>query len=211
MEDYRDPKFDRPPEGPEVAGPNPRKKTDKTLSVLTRELILGNHAAYEDIYFSYLKKLRTFILSITRDAEVANDITQEVFIALWENREKIDPEKGVLGYMFRIANNKIIKYFRHRTVREGYLSSGNWNEQDSVSGDELLILRETDALIALVLAAMPENRRRIFELSRFEGRSVEEIAKLLGMSQDNVRKHLRIATKEIRDLVSAIAALVMLS
>lgn len=178
--------------------------------VLIEELAGGNHAAYEDIYFRYRKNIKNFLLSFVRDDDIADDITQEVFITLWENRTKLEPQKGVLSYLFRIAQNKMLKHMEHRKVRENFLQFKRWETHDSVSSDDALLLQEADTLIHAIISRMPEKRRQVFELSRFEGRSIEEIALLLNISQDNVRKHLRLAIKDIRELISAVAILFIL-
>ena len=140
------------------------------------------------------------LLFQTREAELAHDIVQETFLRIWERRSTLNPQLSFLAYTFRISGNLVRDAIRRRKTRERLdstlpppsLSEGD----DPAEALQLVILEEK--LIAIINEELPEKCRRIFLLSRFEGKSNREIADLLGLSVRTVEHQINHALKVIR-------------
>lgn len=162
----------------------------------------GDHRAYEQLYYHYSSSIRRFLLTLTRSEELADDITQEVFVAVWEKREQLDPARNIRTYLYTIARNTTMNYFNREKIRDKYYRSILPETEQDAGSDELLIAKETDLLIRIAVSRMPALRRRVFELSRYEGWSNERIAQELDMSKSNVYDHIYQATKDIKEILS---------
>lgn len=85
-----------------------------------------------------------------------------------------------------------------------------WRETRSL-GDEVIVAKETELLIRMKLEQLPEQKRRIYEMHREEGKTYEEIAEELGISVNTVKYHMKSILKELRDVITLFLTLVLLS
>ena len=184
------------------------------LAAITRQeleaLRVGDHDAFRTVYLHYATPIRDFLTLLTRSADEAEEITQEVFVQVWEKRERIDPRKSIKGYLYTIARNSALNLFEQQKVRSRYTDSPLSRAEDDWASDELLIAEETELLIEIAVSRMPEQRRRVFELSRREELKSTEIAERLGISRHTVDNHLATAKKDIRELLSLFMLLFVL-
>lgn len=170
-------------------------------------LISGDHTAFEKIYYHFGSSIKYFLKVLTRSDEIAEDITQETFITLWEKRGNIDPSKNLKTFLYTIARNSAITYFNREKLLDKYTVQSGFSEDDQYSSEELLIAKETDMLIRIAVSRMPKMRRRVFELSKYEGWSHDRIAAELNISKSKVSDHLYQATKDIREIIVLFIAL----
>lgn len=180
--------------------------------VLLRELTLslyhGSQKAWEELYLMMYDSLAHFICRIVRSHEEASDITQEVFITLWENHPKINPEKNIKGYLYAIARTLAYRHLRDRSKKSEYASLAEIPEPGifDITPDDIIVADEIRILIALALEKMPAQRRQVFKMSRMEGLSYDEIAQKLNLSRRTVEAHVYHVTRELKTLLSAAAA-----
>ena len=162
----------------------------------------GDHDAFREVYLHYATPIRDFLALLTRSTDQAEEITQEVFVQVWEKRERINPSRSIKGYLYTIARNSALNLFEQQKVRSRYAASPLSRPEDYYASDEILIADETRLLIEIAVSRMPEQRRRVFELSRHEELKSTEIAERLGISRHTVDNHLAAAKKDIRELLS---------
>lgn len=117
------------------------------------------------------------------------------------NRHSVDISRSFDSYLHTIARNSAINFLKHKYVEDTYLSSVQQQECSSTS-EEDLIAKELGLLIDHTVEKMPEQRRKIYMLSRNEGLSNEEIAVRLNTTKRNVESQLSLALKEIRKTIS---------
>ena len=160
----------------------------------------GDHGAFEHIYLHYSRSLTLFLTSLTQSKEDAQEITQEVFIALWNNREVLEPEKGLRRYIFHLAKFRAFDLFDHRRVREKYQDMNKGEEECTFSTDEIIIEKETALLLKHAMSRMPVRQKEVFLLKREEEMSYEEISGKLGISVNTVKFHMKNALRELRGM-----------
>lgn len=160
----------------------------------------GDHQAYDKVFYSYHHKVNGFVNSLVKCPEDAEDIVGDIFLSLWTNRLKLDPSRNFNSFLYTSAKNAVLNYFRNKKVRSGYLYAQS-GEHSGESSDEAYIARETELLIKLTVAQMPQQRRKVFEMSREDGLSNNEIAQMLGISRKAVEKHIRLAIADIRKVI----------
>lgn len=170
----------------------------KTLEALKE----GDHKAFETVFIAYYNKTKAFIYGYLKSECDAEELTEDLFVSLWENRERIDVNKSFSSYLHTIAINTAINYLKHKHVQTAYLNIVQYTEASSTAEEEL-IAKELGLLIDDVIDKMPEQRKKIYQLSRNEGLSNTEIAEKLNTTKRNVESQLSLALKEIRKVISS--------
>ena len=166
------------------------------------QLIRGDQDAFTCLYQGYVGRVYHFALTLVKSEEAAENITQEVFIKLWETRERIDSENSFSGYLYTIARNITFNQHRKQVNERVYLDylshvfpvSEKKTEQDM----ELLELQQN---IDRCIDGLRPQRKKVFELSRFQGLSHKEISAQLGIAEKTIATHIRLALQDLRKLL----------
>jgi RNA polymerase sigma-70 factor (ECF subfamily) len=164
-------------------------KSNKELLILIRE---GDKVAFYNIYERYCKRLYGFVLRYIKQEEDAEEIVQEVFIKVWESRNKIDVYSSFESFLFTIAYNNTISLFRKKLSEKKYLEHLK-SLQQLENAPELtdeIHFNELNEKVQLLLNELTPRQKEIFQLSREEGLTHDEIAKKLNISVNTVKKHM---------------------
>lgn len=163
--------------------------TTKELLILLRQ---GNMLAFDTIYKRYSGKLFYFVVRYVKQETDAEEIIQEVFIKLWENRHKIETDTSFDSFLFTITYNSMISFIRKQLNEKRHLENLN-TEQTTNETDDLtdeIHFKELQSQIQSLLNNLTPRQREIFYLSREEGMTHDEIAKKLGVSANTVKNHI---------------------
>jgi len=174
--------------------------------LITTEVLLslkkGNHKAFEKVFIAYFNKVKHFIEKIIRSEIDAEELTQDIFVKLWTNRNLINVEKSFSSFLFTMAYYSSLNYLKHALVHDKFIININKTFTEGINTtEETIFATEINLLIELAVEQMPQQRKRIFLLSRKEGLSNEEIAKQLNISKKTVENQLSLALKELRKVV----------
>lgn len=176
--------------------------TDNIPSEILESLRLGSHGAYQTVYLHWRKPIYLLLLRLTGSEADAEDITQDVFIKVWENHHKVDPEKNIKSLLYLIARHSAIKHFDKRKARDNYSTQTTADEIDFESSYDIVVAKETALLKEAALSRMPQLRRRIYIMYVEEGLSAEEIAKRLDIKKETVYNNMSIVRKEFNELLA---------
>ena len=177
--------------------------TEKELIKKLRE---GDSFAFEVLFYKYRNKIKGFALKIVPAQIDPEEIVQEVFVRVWLKKEAIDPEKDFQSYLFSIAKHLVLDHLKSAVNRKLYFV-GEHFQQDLLEEDGLdaSISEETEEKLQKLINEIPERRREIFRLSRFEGLSYKQIAERLNISENTVDSQIRNALaflrKEFRKII----------
>ena len=175
---------------------------DSCIDIKTIEALWNsNHKAFEAVFITYYNKTKALIYGYIKSESDAEELTEDLFVNLWINRQSIDTSKSFDAYLHTIARNAAINYLNHKYVHLAYTNKFQFQECSSTS-EEDLIARELGLLIDDLVEKMPEQRKQIYILSRNEGISNTEIAERLNTTKRNVESQLSLALKEIRKAIS---------
>ena len=168
------------------------------LEVLS-SLKKGDRQSFNIVFNEYQKKLYFFIFKITKSKYHTEEILQAVFIKIWTTKETIDLSKSFDSYVYTIAKNLTYNHLRAIANRES-LRKEVWQNINRFSKqtEDKLILSDYKDILDDILSGIPKQKRSIYILSREEGRSNQEIADLLGISQKTVKNHLWQTLKTIK-------------
>lgn len=165
----------------------------------------GDKAAFEEIYHHCSARLFNFIHSLSVDKNTTQDITQNVFIKLWERRTDIDPNQHLEAYIFTIARHLIYKELQERLQNSIFIKSlDEGMEQSDCSTEFALEAHFTQEAINALINQLPEMQKKVFKMSRFMCLSNKDIAHLLSISERTVETHLYRATCYLREHFSTI-------
>lgn len=157
--------------------------------------------AFDKVYQIYSHKLYSFVFKILKSDSEAEDIVQEVFVKIWESREKLSDHKLLNSYLFTIAYNHSIDLIRKRIHNNKYLEhlKNAAILQESVSEITDLEYNELSSQVEGLIHQLPERQREVYLLHREEGLTYPEIAEKLGISKNTVENHMVKALKYLRE------------
>lgn len=170
-----------------------------TDSEIAGRIRKGDKAEFESLFRSSYVSLVKYSRTLIKDQDTAEEIVQDLFVKLWQEREKINIESSLNGYLFRAVHNKCLHYIEHLKVVESHAATvGTGNADPSDDPLEILHYKDLQMKIAGILERLPERCGRIFCMSRFEGLKYSEIAERLSVSVKTVEASMGIALKEFR-------------
>ena len=154
---------------------------------------------FKSVYDRYWEELYRKAYKRLNDPEAAEDIVQNIFVELWQNREKTDIEKSIGDYLFGALKNKILLHFRigyRRTEQSQYLRLHAVENDDSLEKRIIYVdfLNQIDGL----LKRLPPKSKKVFTLKKESFLTNKEIAHRLGISEKTVEYHVKYATDFLR-------------
>jgi RNA polymerase sigma-70 factor (ECF subfamily) len=147
--------------------------------------------SFKNIFDKYYDNIRNFLYYRSGNIETAEDLLQDVFLRLWENKEKIR-EESVGGYLYTIAANLIKNHYRRNEISYQFINSLT-QKNNSESPEFLMEMQEFDHRLQQTLAAMPGKSRDVFLMNRIDGLTYGEIADRLQLSIKAVEKRMHKA------------------
>lgn len=169
---------------------------DPRLRIHLLRLSQDDKKAMSYFYIRYASRIRGFAAQLLQNEDDACDMVQDVLLKLWEERHSLGDIVSLDAYIFRMTKNLVLNTLRRRQILTSYISSeqrtNSFISSDTDSTEELY------SLIEKAIDTMPEPRRRIFCMSRFEHKKHAEIAALLNLSPRAVQYHICAALDFLR-------------
>ncbi|MCC8170917.1 MAG: RNA polymerase sigma-70 factor [Parabacteroides sp.] len=169
-------------------------------------LIHDDETAFVALYALYKDRLMRFALKFVKSNEIAEDIFQDTFAAVWQNRRFLDPSLPFSSYIYTVMRNRLLNQLSRidteTRLKEAILARAVEMPDDT---DSRLADTELNALLRQALGSLTPQQRTVFELSRIELKSHKEIAALLGISVYTVQQHISASLKTIRKYLSGYA------
>ncbi len=168
---------------------------------LLKKIVHKDRDAFETIYKAYFRKLYALSFRYVKNQAIAEELTNDVFMMLWENAGKIAINQSLGAYLSRSVINLSLTYLKKNqrlyNQSEIYARDTSFTEvSDDV--DLAAIYEEKLLLIEQILDTLPPQCRRIILMSKYEKMKQQDIADQLGISIKTVKNHLTIAYEKIR-------------
>lgn len=164
---------------------------------LVEGLIKGDMKSYRKLFDEKYTIFHSFIKGMIKNAWLAEDITQNIFMKVWVNREKLNPDQSIHNYLYVLAKNEVRDHFRlksneaHQKIQE--------NHRVFVEDfDESIDVQTMTQCVADIVLEMPAQRKKVYQLSREKMLSNKEIAEQLKLSVRTIERHLFLALQDIR-------------
>ena len=179
----------------------------KHEQLLLQKVKESDKGAFHQLFSDYYDTLFRFVIYRVHDSDLAEDITQETFLRVWKNREKITPDKSFFSLIARIGTNLCYDHFRHIEVRNRHknqipdFAKSHYDNPQAITDLEIL----QEKIQELVNKELPEKCRNIFILSRIEGKTNAEIAGILSLSirtvENQIYRALKILKKHLKNYI----------
>lgn len=157
----------------------------------------GDRNAFEALFKAHYRPLCAFAMQYVKDGDKAEDLVQDLFFRLWMDREKTNVTISLKSYLFQAVRNRCLNAVkvqgRNRTLNEEV----DDRVEDHVRTEDEHA--ERAARVNAAIEALPEERRKVFKLSRHEGLKYHEIAERLGISVKTVENQMGKALKTLRE------------
>lgn len=171
--------------------------TDKELIALLK---VGNNEAFTELYDRYHDGICRFVVRYLKSMELAEDICQNVFLKIWEQKEQSMQIIEFGAYVFTIAKRQSLDFLKRAAVEQtamsvvlnNYRPLLNTIEDDHQTNEYMVFINK-------VLSELPEQTRRVFHLCRQENRSYDEAAEILGISRHAIKKHMVRSMRILKD------------
>ncbi|MGZ3874531.1 MAG: RNA polymerase sigma factor [Mucilaginibacter sp.] len=168
-------------------------------AMLIRQLKAGDEKAFEHFYNLYSAPIYRKLLKLVKVDLVAEEILQGLFIKLWEKKRLLDPERPIKLYLNQMAQNMVIDFYRNLAREQSLqVSLKNKLSEMSQSTEEKIIFKETSDLLEKAVSMLPNQQQTVFRLCKLEGRSYDEVSKILGISSSTINGHIVKATKKVK-------------
>ena len=180
---------------------------DSHLITLLRN---GDEEAFVEIYRRHWRKLYNAAYKRLKDADLCEDLVQNVFMDLWERRESVSI-LNLEAYLITAVKFQVIKISTSSRSKNHFIDLLETTLTSSLSTDYPLIEHELSELLRLWMAALPEKRRKIFIMHYMEGIDPQHIAEILGLSQKTVQNQLSIASGALKSQLLRVFLLIITS
>jgi RNA polymerase sigma-70 factor, ECF subfamily len=157
----------------------------------------GDRNAFEVLFRSHYRPLCAFAMQYVKDGDKAEDLVQDLFFRLWMDREKTNVTTSLKAYLFQAVRNRCLNAVKV----QGRVRSLNEEADDSIEEGERTEEEHAEraARVNAAIELLPEERRKVFKLSRHEGLKYHEIAERLGISVKTVENQMGKALKTLRE------------
>ena len=176
----------------------PKKIADNEPELLLR-ISRGDAWAFRQIFDAYSRQVYSLCIKLTKDAEAAKDLTQEIFARLWVKREQLKGVYHFKGFLTTMALNLIRNELRKKVLdltNAAFLM--NYFEESASAPDKIMEFKEFQWMIQEAVDRLPPQLNRSFVLSRMAGMSHAEIARQMELSPLTVKSHIARALTFIR-------------
>lgn len=187
--------------------------TDKDLLIKLRK---GDEQAFRELYVRHNRQVLAFAIHLTHSAVDAEDILQDTFLRLWTSRAALPDIERFDNYIFMIARNRTLDHLRKVALQQRLIDQV-WANISEISEEleQQLDARESKQLIHKALEALSPQKQTVFQLSRQQGLSHEEISQQLHLSKSRVKnllvetlKHIRVFLAQHSTLLALLFSLV---
>lgn len=165
---------------------------------LIKGLCDGDRKIFEEIFQEYYAPLIRMVQRYTNDSVVAEEIVQDMFCKIWTKHSELIITKSLKSYLYRSVKNHCLNYIKHEKIRlqyQQFIGFSVRGEQTFIDG---VVNKEIKLKLGEALLNLPDRRREIFELSRFEGMKYTDIAKRLNLSVKTVESQMSKALNDLR-------------
>jgi RNA polymerase sigma-70 factor (ECF subfamily) len=167
---------------------------------LLLQVAKGDEKAFSSLYYKYHHRLGIYLYQLTSSKEFAEEIIQDVFCKVWDNKKQLPDIENFQLWLFIVSRNHARNCLR-KMVQERK-NKQLWEKQQlNLSGGCDITAEDRLQLIDKAISQLPSQQKRVFILSRYKRRKYIEIATELNLSKETVKSYLKIANSSIRKFV----------
>ncbi|MFQ5568880.1 MAG: RNA polymerase sigma-70 factor [Rhodothermales bacterium] len=178
--------------------------TNEQFNAWSRRLRRSDRQAYTQVFQAMYDALYRYAWYVTHDQETAYDVLQDVFLKLWQVRERIDPAKSLKALLYQMVRNTALNHLRHaKRHAADALDDMPYEPSSTPRPEEELDSKTMETHLRAWIHELPQRRREAFMLSRYQGLSHVEIADIMGLAPKTVNNHIVLALQHLRNRLNA--------
>lgn len=181
--------------------PHPDSLTAETLA----RARAGERDAFEQLFRCWYGRLASYAARLTQGADAAEDVVQDLFVALWNRREALPELDKLPAYLHRAARNRALNHLRQQKTAGKWLGTQDSDPSVPAVAESELLGQEVAERVQAALAGLPPRSREIFLLSRDQGLTYNTIAETLGISVKTVETLMGRSLKALREALADVA------
>jgi len=167
---------------------------------LLRQVAAGDEYAFNRLVAIHWDRVFSHAMTYTLSYLEAEEITQDIFLKIWNNREKLEQVNNLLDYLFILGRNHIISSLRKKVVKTTAIDS-DYRIAEELLPDRQLEIKQLKGLILKGMEQLPPQQQNVFRLARMEGLAYDEIADRLKITKRTVRFHMVLAFNFLREYI----------
>src|SRR5882757_765781 len=174
--------------------------------ILLQQIAAGDQAAFREVYLTFYKRLYQFALAIVKTKEPAEEIVEDVFIRIWQQKEALASIRNLRVYLYTAIKNTALNYLSKKareSITEPFDHIQIELNGSSITPEQILITAEMFKKIQTAVEALPPRCKMIFKLVREDGLRYKEIAEILNISVNTIDVQMAIAVSRIATALEA--------
>lgn len=172
--------------------------------LLLAQIFAGDERAFNRMYYQTNKNIYNAVMAYVKNEHIAIELVQQVYVKLWNNRQKLKDVKSLNDYLFIIAKNLTLDHFKKVTIQTKFFAELTLRENDVVNTtDEKIEQIEYDKLLQSAIEQLPPQQREAWLLVNEQELSYAEIAVKMNISKLTVKRHLELSRRSVRDYLKA--------
>lgn len=180
--------------------------TDACPPQLLELISTGDQAAFRQLYVHFYKRLYHFALSLVKTRESAEEIVEDVFVRIWQQRENLHTIRNLRVYLYTAIKNASLNYLSQKarqSITEPFDHIHIGMNDSAITPEQILITAEIHQKIQQAVEALPPRCKMIFKLVREDGLKYREIAEVLNISVNTIDAQMAIAVKRITGAIGS--------
>lgn len=171
---------------------------------LLEQISKGNEPAFEILFSKYYDRLYSYIFDFIKSRQITEEIVMDVFLKIWTGRDIIPQITKFDSFLFRVGHNKAVDFLRS-VAKDPKFQDLLWDQiqfSNNDQTDSAIIMQEFENKIREAVSLLSPQRKKVYQLSREEDLTHDQIAVRLHLSKPTINNHIVAAQKFIRDYLS---------
>jgi len=165
-------------------------------------LIAGEEGALNEIYDQFSSFVYGLALRVIGDARAAEDVSQDVFVTVWERPGAFDPDRGSLRtWLGTLAHRRAVDHVRREEARRRRAIKDAARPVSTPDVEEMALALVTAERVRSALDTLPDEQRRAIKLAYFGGKTYRQVAEVLGIPEGTAKSRLRLGLRRIADVL----------
>ena len=165
-------------------------------------LIAGDEGALNEIYDQFSSFVYGLALRVIGDARAAEDVSQDVFVSVWERPDAFDPHRGSLRtWLGTLAHRRAVDHVRREEARRRRAIKDAARPVSTPDVEEMALALVTAERVRSALDTLPDEQRRAIQLAYFGGKTYRQVAEVLGIPEGTAKSRLRLGLRRIADVL----------
>jgi len=180
------------------------------MEELLPKIAAGDTEAFKVLYDQYRHRLYGFLYQLTKSHSISEDLLQDTFMRIWEDRERLTVVRDLKAYIFTMVKHRALNSLKRISKEELLIRQMAHQSEAGDRGTESNVqYNELKRNIDRVVRQLPPQQRTVYQMSREEGLRQEEISDRLNVTVATVKKHLTLSLRYIRKNLYVVLSLLL--